>query len=265
MDELARELLPVVADPNQLAQLYNHLRAFCHDIRNDLSLYRMQIYLARRTASPEQLVVLNAIEARYVELESFVLRVQTICRPMNPMRMRVSLDLLVTERGRSWFEQFAAAGRTLRIVPPGREVEGDFDPTLLGDALDAFVHWRAGAGAEAGTASVRWNTEQGRIRMVWHEPGSIHPFRASGRLPCLSLALLGRVLAAHGGTLRVEEQQGFRLELYLPCDEPKPLGSQKRADFGECTLTGPASRGASPHLRSRAQDSDPRRPSPGAA
>lgn len=227
MDEITRALLPVVADPEQVALLYAHLREFCHDIRCDLSLYRMQIYLARLDANPGQDDALVEVEGRYDLLERFVLQLHTICRPMEPLRMCVSLDLIVDERNRSWAEQFARHGRTLRLGPPRREVAGHLDPTLLGNALDALATWRAELGPGAGEANVRWDVDGRQLRLRWDEPKPACAV-AAGRLPSLALVFLGRVLAVHGGSLAVDDREGFHLEARLPLDEPAPLAAVSR-------------------------------------
>ncbi len=227
MDELTRAMLPVVANPEHVTLLYNQLREFCHDICNDLSRYRMQIYLARRDPSIAPGLPIDEIEARYQDLERFVAALQLICRPMQPMRMPIALDLILEERHVEWTETFAHHGRSLHWTSPAPQVNGAIDPGLLTDALDALVGWRAEVGSEV---QADWCVVGDALRLNWAEP---HAVDGSGgerginrRMPCLALALVGRVFAAHGGTLTVNEDSGFHLEGVLPLHKASGTGSR---------------------------------------
>jgi hypothetical protein len=155
----------------------------------------------------------------YREVEHLFDRLQTICRPMSLAVVRMSLSLLMEDRRKQWVEQFTARGRALELVRVGESDVGDYDPQSLGIALDALVAWRAAAGASGQGARLRWGARQGRFEIEWIERGArdrrASPRDDDGREP-LALPLLGRVVAAHGGTLELLGRAGRHLRFFWP-------------------------------------------------
>ena len=139
-------LIPVVADSEQVTLLYSRLREFCHDMRNELSLYRMKIYLASRSGEAIPPAQLDEIETRYQALERFIVGIQTICRPMEPTLMTMSLDMVLEERSEDWEAQFGRRGRRLRGYRPPQEVDGALDPSLVTDAPGCLRLLASGGG-----------------------------------------------------------------------------------------------------------------------
>lgn len=218
MDELTSAFLPVADDPAQVAQLYGFLREFCHDLRGKLGEYRMAAYMARRNgATGPAEAVLERFETRYGNLLGFLDVLQMICRPMVPSRECVALRSVLDEAQRRWTAELARRGRSLHWVAPSGPTVASLDTFLLGHALDAFVTWRAEVGVGGEGVRACWVSEPRRLRLDWDEPGvALRP--TSSPLPCLAPVLLGRTLRAHGGTMILDDQEGFHLELTLPTE-----------------------------------------------
>lgn len=219
MDDLTSEFLPVVDDPEQVAQLYALLRDHCHDLRGKLGEYRMAEYMARRSGvvHPGSEAALGEFEVRFGELVRFLDDLQMICRPMTPNPSGVSIGEILNEMHRRWATELAHAGRSLRWIAPNGPPEGCLDAFLLGHALDSFVSWRAEVAVGGDGVRARWAAESRGLRLLWEEPDVV-PKPSITNLPCLAPVLLGRVLRAHGGTLSLDDRNGFRLELSLPID-----------------------------------------------
>lgn len=241
MDELTRAFLPIVEDPAQVALLYAQLREFCHDMRNRLGEHRMAAYMARRSELPDSAIsVLEQFEVRYLALLRFLDDLQTICRPLHPNRSQVSLGEFLYEAQRRWAAEFVRHGRMFQASPPGQPIVGNFDTFLLAHALDAFVAWRAAFGGSQSPVSTRWRVEGRWIVMIWHEPEAV-PGPASSVLPSLAPVILGRVVQIHGGTLRMVESDGFRLEIHLPTNDSPRSEGVARDGHSESFSKGPAS------------------------
>ena len=97
--------------------------------------------------------------------------------------MRLPLALLLEDRRRSWLETFAGEGRTLELIVPGRDELGDFDPQCLGQALDAFVAWRASAVDGGSTARLAGVVEGRAVPPGMDRAGGLTPGQRARRRP----------------------------------------------------------------------------------
>ncbi len=219
-------LCRLVGDPSRIRGLHELLGPFCHQSRNLLNSLKMSLYLTRRSEPGLACPRWANLEGRYARIETLYDRLQFICRPMKPSCVRLSLRLLFDERRRVWQEIYASSGRELRLKGPsaiGQDV-GDFDPNLLGRALDALVEWRAEAVDTETDAQLSWDAEGDRLSIGWREYARLDHARACPRSitlgepwasgcsvseadaePSLALPTLARVMAAHGGTMSLIE------------------------------------------------------------
>jgi hypothetical protein len=252
-EELTCSALRQVDDPERAERLRHLLSGFNHRCRNSLNGIKMSLYLSNRQwkgAAPPSWV---EIEQKYQEMERLFDRLQVIYRPLSMTMVRSPLGQLVDERLPSWRSWFTRSGRTLEIEPPCQEVPGDFDPIHLGHALDAFVGWRADHGSSPGNPRLRWRIDAGFFEVAWiegnsdqtcgpnHKPETRHireTTNPSSAFDCLSLPLLARIVAAHGGCQEtMRDPAAFRLKLRWP-----------RFQSGELieTVNGPLSASPSP-------------------
>jgi hypothetical protein len=211
----------LVCDPEQASALHALLGPFCHRSRNLLNSVRLSLYLAQHQEERVRDSAWNwaELERMYREVEQVFDRLQTICRPMSLALVRMSLALLMEDRRKGWVELFAARGRVLELDRAGGSDVGDYDPQCLGMALDALIDWRAEAGPSGTRARLCWGGNRGRLHVEWFERGSSAgrslPREYAGPEP-LALPLLGRVVAAHGGTLKQLGSAGRHLKLSWP-------------------------------------------------
>jgi hypothetical protein len=222
-DGLAEALCRIVADPGRVEALHHVLGPFCHRGRNILNTLKISLYLARRKEAsgggPESLW--HEVEERYRVVEDFFDRLQMIWRPLPLAVVRLPLSLLLEDRRSAWVARFAATERLLRIDRAGEDDPGDYDPNCLGIALDAFVDWRAAVGTGGGEVRLRWWTEAGRFELHWQEPVGRSRARSKPGVPAdcggaLALPLLGRAVAAHGGTMELVEPSGRDVRISWP-------------------------------------------------
>lgn len=201
-------------DGNQLDPLQQALRGFNHRFRNLLNGLRMGFYLAKRSGLEEASERWTEIDRTYAAIEQFQTRLQTIYQamPLTPIVGR--FGALVGERATTWTDWFRQNGNELVLETPDGESEGRFDPMFLGTALDNFVAWRAAALPRGGRATLRWTADPDGFSIDWTEraaertaapmttPTTSHtPGPLSATTASLSLPLLARVIAEHGGRL----------------------------------------------------------------
>jgi hypothetical protein len=219
-DALAFSLLQVASDPAQLERLYLILRGFCHHCRNNLSSLKLGLYIARRSESPAEPKSWDELEHQCRMLELAFDRLQTFCRPINLAPVCLPFCALVKEKLSAWQEHFAAHGRSLELIRPSHAFEVRFDPSRLGHALDAIVEWRARAGQPGQPACLSWQAIDNHVLVHWHEPCVAPQPEIEGEMEtwpgALSLPLLARVAAAHGGTLDYSVQDGLHIRLRWP-------------------------------------------------
>lgn len=220
---IASSLLRLAVDPVHRACLYDALGGFCHQSRNVLNSLKLSLYLAKRAANPDLCARWHELEPYYHELEQFIEHLQFIIRPMELNCVCLPLCLLIEERAAKWSAAMKARGCGLELVPPPNRSNVKYDPSRLGQALDALVAWRADAERVSSTARLRWGVKQGSSELEWLEDSSGRADEPLDRPESLALPLLGRVVSAHGGTLSVDGRDGLRVCLRWPVDaKPQP-------------------------------------------
>lgn len=211
-------------DDHRLGSLESGLRGFNHRFRNLLNGLRMGLYLARRNGLGADSPRWGRIDQAYAAIEQFQNRLQSVYQavPLTPIVGR--FGALVNERGPSWIDRFRQNGNALILEAPERESEGRFDPMFLGAALDNFVAWRAETLPGEGRATLRWSVDRDGFAVDWSEeagersepPAETDPNRLSATTAALSLPLLARVVAEHGGRLSWSRQPRVEARLRWP-------------------------------------------------
>lgn len=217
--DLAGSLIDVVANPLKVSALHDILGGFCHQCRNTLNSLKLSLYLAKRDPSHATTAYWGELEERYRAVERLFDRLQAICRPMTLTPIKASLSLIMEERGPGWIEAMAARGRCLTLMPPTETDVGEFDPVRLPEGLGTFILWRAEVGETGQPAQLRWGTREDQFVIDWDEPtalGLAGPAEASDQTDPLALPFLVRVIAAHGGTLTLDNHDGLHLGATWP-------------------------------------------------
>ena len=219
MEGLSGELLRVVADPSKVEDLYRILGEYCHLIRNRLNSLNLGMYLARRTGPAAGGTPWPELDRRCTDLEQFIERLQTICRPMRLSPFQGTIELLVQHLAPAWERAFAARRIRLEMHPPRRPAVGTFDLIRLGQGLDALAAWRCKALPPGSAVRLDWRSADEDLVLEWVERVDPEAMTDRGREEpdsSLALPLLARILSVHGGRLHLTRDGGIRLELRWP-------------------------------------------------
>ncbi len=234
-ERLSHALARVAADRDLARHLHEILGGYCHQCRNLLNTLNISLYLARRSGAETCPAVWCELERGYREVEQFVERLQSVCRPVPLGRVRLSLGLLIEGREAAWSEALAESGRGLVVDPPIEPAVGQFDPVRVESAFNDLVAWRARAGESSTDLRVRWSADRGWFSVVWDEPLSTRSRRARpgkrgptaatspsapGCLEALTIPSLARVASLHGGTLEGPQSDPWKITLRWPLDPP---------------------------------------------
>jgi len=221
--ELSESLSRIVVEPGRIESLHQILGPFCHESRNLLNILKMSLYLVHRDSGRPRSPSWDQVDRQLVVVEQFYDRMQLICRPVALSCVRLPLGMLIEDRYPDWLERFRSRGRLLKLVAPRGQAVGHYDPHHLGRAIDGFVNWRADAGAQDESATLRWSTRGGSFQVEWIEAPADEPHEGevaetagdSGNDP-LALPLLGRIVAAHGGSMKQLKSSGRHVQLTWP-------------------------------------------------
>ncbi len=207
-------------DPARRARLHEILSSYCHECRNDLNSLKLSLYLAGRSGTADDLEPWSELERLYCDVERQFDFLQQIYRPMPLIPVTLPIGLLLDEAIPAWKRALEDRGLTLQVVAPASSPICSFDPTRLKPALDAFVKWRSEVAHPGRLVTLNYGEEDECVRVDWIETDPC--CRSSscrvldGMAVGLSLPLLARVLAAHGGTLACTSTDGFHLRLRWP-------------------------------------------------
>ncbi len=210
-------LLRLASEPDQVVALHDVFGEFFHTIRNRLNGLQMSLYLARRGDSAPDPSRWDEPDRLYREAERVVDQFQTVCRPMDLKPITLSLDLLLKEFVSRWAPRFEGREVTLKLDLIGPPVPGRLDPTRWTQALDALAEWRAARMAPKSRIALRAWSLSGTNHLEWRESGGGETVPAGkcggGVLP---MAVLARVVGAHGGTLKRRPRPGLDLRMEWP-------------------------------------------------
>jgi hypothetical protein len=223
IDGLAGSLMRLAADPARIQALYKMLGEYCHLVRNRLNCVKLGLYLARRDSQDGHSDRWIHLDQLYGEVEAFVDRFQTVCRPFQLAPMKVDLGSLLEERRPVWDGWLSKRGRWMNWRAPATPAVGRFDVARLSHGLDALAMWRAETGPADTPVRVSWKAQEDRLNLSWEEAG---PWCADDQQSTgLVLPLLARLVSAHGGSLRLSLKDGLHLRLSWP------------TELGECAAT----------------------------
>jgi hypothetical protein len=227
--EPGSEPAPPLSEAGELENAKQILRRFNHRCRNSLSGLKMGLYLSQLEVEGPMPRCWTELARSYGEIEQLFDRLQVIYQPFSISLVRSSLGLLVAEHLPAWRSSLSATGRTLDAIPTGHDASGDLDPMYLGMGLDAFVAWRAEAGVPECSCRLSWRLAKGWFEVSWREARPKDEFRgrechsSAARPPrsclcanSLALALLARIVAAHGGSLQTTNDPVFSIKLGWP-------------------------------------------------
>lgn len=227
-EQLARSLTRVAANPSMTGHLHDVLGGYCHECRNQLNSLKITLYLVRKSGLAGK-AISDELEPLYKRLETFVDRLQQVCRPMPLSLVRLPFSLLVDDRKSTWTTWLSERGRRLVVVPPADPATASFDPMRIGQAFDDLVAWRASAGDRANDLRLRWKTEGETFRLDWDEPeresdpeNTDEPKEVwdegTESLSALTVPLLTRIMTLHGGFAEESGPGRWGLRLRWPLD-----------------------------------------------
>ena len=219
LEGLGGALLAIAADAPRVDRLYQLIERYCHRLRNRLNCLKMSLYLAKRLEQGEGLADWVELEARYRTLEQLMEELQIFYSTTSLKPIRAPLAMFLDERRETWAGWLAARERKLELVPPQGPAVGEFDPSRLGQGLDALASWRAEVGPPETTVRIRWWADADRLHLQWDEPGATSWGETGADRPAsLALPMVARVVAAHRGTLELSPRDPVRLGLHWPID-----------------------------------------------
>ena len=213
-----KHLMEVVHDPALRHLLNEILGDFCHQCRNRLNSLKLCLYLARRQLKPDHCPAWLSLENDYRRIEDQLERIQTLCHPGALAPVVMALDLLFDDRRKSWSQTLVAVGCHLEFVQSTGGTLVSFDVQRMGAALDAVVQWRAEQGRSTRTI-LRWWVDAQEAHVEWVEEPNLsplQPLRHENQTFCWSIPILTRVVMDHGGTMRVDDRQGWSMRFSWP-------------------------------------------------
>ena len=218
--DLVSVLMEIAQNPALQRDLDKILGDFCHQCRNRLNSLKLSLYLAKRQSPNRVTETWRDLESDYQALERQFERVQTICRPMCPSFVTIDLSLLFEDRRLNWSKILTDQGLELEFVRPQGRCLARFDVNQMGAALDAVIQWRAEQGSLATRTLLKWWDDSGRTHVEWVEAASIVRREKTPSPPrpevAWTLPNLAQVVAEHGGTIKVDERNGWVLSFSWP-------------------------------------------------
>lgn len=216
---LAGALLRIADDPPRVEAVHRLLTPFCHRARNRLNSIKLSLYLTRRHTSAADRDYWDAIEARYRAVEQYLEQYQTFFLPLSINPIEAPLDAFLAEHRAAWSSRLAERGWSIELLVPMGPVVGRFDPSRLGQGLDALVTSRADSCESPARIVVSVDRVGDRLELNWNEElvestGRQRGSRARGT--GLAIPQLARIVVAHGGSLQLAEGPNLSLRLSWP-------------------------------------------------
>lgn len=210
----------------RLSALGEAAAVLAHEVRNPLGTMTNTVELLRKEALSDEGSELLAIQrAEILRLDRLVADLLSFSKPLEPKVVDVEMTALVRQAVRSLRADADAANVELEVEDsPERIVRGDADSLLL--AVLNVLKNAIQASPCGGKVRIALSDGSGAVRITIDDEGSgvpagvladiFKPFvttRATGS--GLGLAVLDRVMKAHGGYVRVENlpEGGARFEL----------------------------------------------------
>ncbi len=216
---LTGSLLRIADDPARIEAVHRLLKPFCHRARNRLNSIKLSLYLTRRLVSAADRDSWDAIEARYRAVEQYLDQYQTFFLPLSINPIEAPLDAFLAEHRDGWSSRLADRGWSIEVRSPSRPVVGRFDPSRLGQGLDALSASRADSCEAPARIVVAVDRVGDRLELNWDEApveSAGRPRTTRARGTGLAIPQLARVVVAHGGSLRLNEGSNLALRLSWP-------------------------------------------------
>lgn len=221
-----RRLQAEAIEHERLSALGEASAVLAHEVRNPLGTMTNAVELLRKEDLSDEGRELLAIQrAEILRLDRLVADLLSFSKPLEPKVVDVEMSGLARQAVRSLRADADAAKVELAIADgPERTVRGDPDTILLG--LLNVVKNAIQASPQGGIVRVALSNGNDEVRVTIDDEGAgvpadviadiFKPFvttRATGS--GLGLAVLDRVMKAHGGHVRVENlpEKGARFEL----------------------------------------------------
>ena len=224
-----------LVDQERLAVLGEASAVVAHEVRNPLGAILNAIAVLRRERglSGAGGEAVGMIEEEALRLESVVRDLLDVVRPLEPRPRAMSLVDLVRRTLETCVSRGLARAEQLRLEVADGVGGLEADEALLQLALENLVRNALQAGPSGGEVKVRLEPRPGGVSLAVEDAGPgvpeadaarvFEPFfttRANGT--GLGLAVVRRVVTAHGGSVRVGPRAGggARFELVLPATAP---------------------------------------------
>ena len=195
-------------DAETLRELGSASVQIVHDLKNQLNGLKLYATFLRKRMEKSQRPAdeLETVAKLIAGLERAATDMTLLVRYGRPLELR-------RQPGTDLARLLSESADGARVEAAGGSYEGDFDPSLLAEALKNITAGGRGEGpAAGGGAEVRLRQEQaagGRVAVVeWRGvfgPGAQEdPFRGLAGGAGLRLALAARIIRAHGGEVSHE-------------------------------------------------------------
>lgn len=185
-----------------------------HDLKNQLNGLKLYATFLRKR--------MEKSERPADEVETLAKLIQGLERAATDMSLLVRYGRpveLKRQPGTDLARVLSETADGLRFTAGAGPFEGEFDPTLLAEALKNITNGVCGDGAGAAEVSLRREEAGGRAAAVieWRGPAGAEPggdlFRSLSGGPGLRLALAERIIREHGGEAA---QEGAAVRARLP-------------------------------------------------
>ena len=237
-------LIKIAANPALTDHLHAVLGTYCHQVRNHLNSLKLCLYFAKRDVTEES-SPWTALNARYVEMELWIERLQLLCRPLRLDLYHLPFDLLIEERRERWTEIARRKGGTLVIEPDESSATLSFDLGRLGQGLDDLAEWRFRNASKGTRFLLHWKREAGELVFRWSEacdePSEKRMVPETSETSPLSregliLPLIHRLVALHGGTVDHSVDEGWHLTIRLPSEPRQASETRGKVTVAPCLL-----------------------------
>lgn len=216
----------------RLAVLVEAASVVAHEVRNPLGAILNSVAVLKRDPGPPNAVRSGAmlmLEEEVLRLDTVVRDLLNVVRPLEPRPRLLALEELAQRILTSFEERCGSAGVTLLLETDEALPLLEADEHLLQLALENLVRNAVQASPSGGTVRLQIRVQPQRMVLTVEDEGPgvakvdearvFEPFfttRTTGT--GLGLAVVKRVVEAHGGSVRAGQRKegGARFELVLP-------------------------------------------------